>query len=228
MRPTLFGICFIAAAFAQSALAEEAPHVVPAPALDDPSATAGDPQTAVLAGGCYWGTQGIFEHVKGIQSVTAGFEGRRMIASQEDDLMRRADAGPAESVKIVYDPAQISFGQILQIYFSVVHDPTQVDRQGPDTGPQYRSEIFYSDNTQQKIAEAYVAQLGKSGTFHAPLATRTAAEMHFSRAPGSEQDFMVKHANLSYIVENDAPRLAALKTLFPNRYQAAPSGPAND
>lgn len=226
MRTLFSGICFMAAlAVAPAAWAEEAMQVVPAPAMDNPLAAAA-PQTVVLAGGCYWGVQGILQHVKGVQSATAGFEGRRQIASQEDDRLRSTQRPPAESAQITFDPAQISFGQLLQIYFSVVHDPTQVDRQGPDIGPQYRSEIFTTDDTQRKIAEAYIAQLDKSDTFRKPVVTVVSSETHFSRVPESQQDFMIKNPKMPYIVENDVPRLAALKRLFPSLYQEEPAKPA--
>ena len=192
--------------------------MIPAPASDNPRAP-GEPQNAVLAGGCYWGVQGLFEHVKGVRQVIAGFTGR--LQSSEDDRIGR-DRIPAESVQITFDPEQISYGQILQIYFSAVHDPTQIDRQGPDSGPQYRSAIFYSDDSQQKITQAYIAQLEKDRAFAAPIATHVDWLNGFRRVDSSQQDYMLKHADSAYIVVNDVPRLAVLKRLFPDLYVDTP------
>jgi peptide-methionine (S)-S-oxide reductase len=219
MRPIAFVLCVLLTAVSGAACADEAPRLLPAPVVDNPLA-AGDSQTAVLAGGCYWGMQEIFEHIKGVQQVVAGFTGPRA-SSDEDDLMRRGHV-PAESVKITFDPAQISYGQILRIFFSVAHDPTQVNRQDPDTGPQYRSVVFYTDDTQQKIAQAYIAQLGKAHAFDEPIATQIDSLDGFHRVGDSQQDFAIKHPTLSYIVDVDLPRLAALKNLFPALYLQTP------
>ena len=147
------------------AAAEQAPRPIP-PASADEVRHSGDPETAVLAGGCYWGMQAIFERVRGVKTVTAGFSGAP--ASGEDELIHSSNGTPAEAVRIAFDPAQITYGQILQIYFSVAHDPTQVDRQGPDTGPQYRSAIYYDNDDQKRIAQAYIAQLQSAGVFPEP------------------------------------------------------------
>jgi peptide-methionine (S)-S-oxide reductase len=190
---------------------ESGPIVLPAPVLDD-NLAAGDAQTAVLAGGCYWGTQGVFEHVAGVRKVVAGYSG--------GDRAKGLDA--AESVEITYDPAAISYGRILQIFFSVVHDPTQRDRQGPDVGSEYRSDIFYANGRQHDIAAAYVAQLDKAKLFPGPIATRLDAYDDFHRVDFSQQDFLIKNPSSDYIVENDLPKIAALKRLFPTFYRENP------
>lgn len=217
---------FLAAGFSAAllcafpAFAEEQPKLVPAPALDNAKAP-GDPQTALLAGGCYWGTQGMFEHVKGVQRVIAGFAGLPQSRPQ-DGIIGRTEAVPAEAVQITFDPSQITYGQILQIYFSVAHDPTQLNMQGPDKGPQYRSAIFYADDTQKKIAEAYIAQLDQAHAYSAPIVTTVGAAIGFRRVASQQQDFMQKYPTLPYIVAIDVPRLTAMKTLFPSLYRDPP------
>lgn len=194
-----------------TAWAQESPaRVIPAPTVDD-AHPSGSSEKAVLAGGCYWGTQGIFEHVKGINRVVAGFTG-----GQSDD------DGGAESVMITFDPKEISYGRLLQIFFSVVHDPTQLNRQGPDEGPGYRSVIFYADDDQRRIAQAYIAQLDKAKVFPQPIVTRLDALPRFNAVPISQQDFMIKNPHLDYIEVNDVPKLASLKQLFPASYRPVP------
>jgi peptide-methionine (S)-S-oxide reductase len=198
----------------------EQPHVVPAPAIDVPAAGAA-PQTAVLSGGCFWGVQGVFEHVKGVRQVLAGYSGGRA-ATAEYETVSTGETGHAESVKIVFDPQQISYGRILQVFFSVALDPTMKDAQGPDEGTQYRSEIFYANPEQQRVAQAYVAQLDAAHTFGAPIATRIDALTGFYPAEAYHQDFLVNHPDYPYIVINDMPKVEALKALFPSVYQARP------
>jgi peptide-methionine (S)-S-oxide reductase len=193
-----------------AALGQEASTAVPPPTLDS-SRTSGAAQKAVLAGGCYWGTQGIFEHVKGVKRVVAGYSGGR---SDSD--------GGAESVMITFDPNVISYGQLLQIFFSVVHDPTQLNRQGPDQGIAYRSDIFYMNDEQRRIAQAYIAQLDQAKVFPASIVTRVDAFEKFNQADISQQDFMIKNPNTDYIVVNDRPKLASLKRLFPAAYRDFP------
>ena len=192
-----------------TAFAQERPTVIPPPALD--THVSGDSEKAVLAGGCYWGTQGIFEHVKGIERVVAGFTGGH------DD-----DDGGAESVMITFDPKVLSYGRLLQIFFSVVHDPTQLDRQGPDVGPGYRSDIFYLNDTQRRIAQAYIAQLDRAKVFPKPIVTRVDSFPTFNPVDLSQQDFMQKNPHLDYIEVNDVPKLASLEHLFPASYRALP------
>lgn len=189
---------------------EAPPTTIPVPAVDDSHAS-GSSERAVLAGGCYWGTQGIFEHVKGIKRVVAGFTAGR----SDDD-------GGAESVMITFDPKVISYGRLLQIFFSVVHDPTQLDRQGPDVGTGYRSDIFYMNDEQHRIAQAYIAQLDRAKVFSKPIVTRLDPFPTFSPVDFSQQDFMLKNPHLDYIEINDVPKLASLKQLFPESYQALP------
>jgi peptide-methionine (S)-S-oxide reductase len=195
---------------ASAAWAQEKPTVIPPPALAGPHAS-GDSEKAVLAGGCYWGTQGLFEHVRGIKRVVAGFAGGH---SDED--------GGAESVMITFDPKVISYGQLLQIFFSVVHDPTQLNRQGPDVGPGYRSDIFYMNADQRRIAQAYIAQLDRAKVFTAPIVTRIDALPSFNPVGLDQQDFMIKNPHLEYIEVNDVPKLASLKQLFPSSYRPLP------
>jgi peptide-methionine (S)-S-oxide reductase len=190
---------------------QESPaRVIPAPAVSAPSASARS-EKADLAGGCYWGTQGIFEHVKGITRVVAGFS-----AGHDDD------DGGAESVMITFDPKVISYGRLLQIFFSVVHDPTQLDRQGPDVGRGYRSDIFYLNDEQRRIAQAYIAQLDRDETFAKPLVTRVDAFTTFNPVDLSQQDFMLKNPHLAYIEVNDLPKLVSLERLFPASYRSLP------
>ena len=198
-------------AWCVAALAHDsAPTLTPPPALDE-SAASGGVQKAVLAGGCYWGTQGLFEHVQGIRRVTAGYSGGR---SDSD--------GGAESVMITYNPKVISYGQLLQIFFSVVHDPTQLNRQGPDEGTAYRSDVFYLNDEQRRVATAYLAQLEQAKVFPGKIVTRLDAFDKFRAVPLSEQDFMIKNPHLEYIVISDRPKLASLKRLFPAFYRELP------
>jgi peptide-methionine (S)-S-oxide reductase len=220
MRQTISALCVLSllAAFTVAARADEPPHAIPAPALDNPLA-AGDAQTATLAGGCYWGMQELFEHVKGVTRVVAGFSG----TAKKADGMGGAKPAPAEAVQITFDPEKISYGQLLHIYFSAAHDPTQRDRQTPDVGAEYRSNIFYADDQQQKIAEAYIAQLTKAKAYASDIATLVTPLQLFNAVPEGQQDFYLKHPDLPYIVQVDGPKMAAFKTLFPDRYVTKPA-----
>jgi peptide-methionine (S)-S-oxide reductase len=195
-----------------AAMGEEPSMLLPPPALDDSPASAGA-QKAVLAGGCYWGTQGIFEHVNGVRRVVAGFTG----GSSDSD-------GGVESVMITFDPKVISYGQLLRIFFSVVHDPTQLDRQGPDIGASYRSDVFYMNDDQRHVAQAYIAQLEDAKVFTDKIVTRVDAFSKFQSADLDQQDFMIKNPRSEYIVVNDLPKLASLKRLFPSAYRESPVG----
>ncbi len=195
---------------ASTAWGQEKPTVIPPPTAGAAHAS-GTSEKADLAGGCYWGTQGVFEHVKGIKRVVAGFTG----GHSDDD-------GGAESVMITFDPKVISYGQLLQIFFSVVHDPTQLNRQGPDVGTGYRSDIFYMSADQRRIAQAYIAQLGQANAFPKPIVTRVDAFSAFNQVDLSQQDFMIKNPHLDYIEVNDVPKLASLKRLFPDAYRSLP------
>lgn len=199
----------------------ESAVIVPAPVLDTPRNGAGPTQTAVLAGGCFWGVQGVYQHVRGVQRVLSGYSGGSK-ATADYETVSRGGTKHAESVEIRYDPRELSYGQILQIYFSVVHDPTQLNRQGPDSGTQYRSNIFYADESQKRIAEAYIAQLEKSRVFGRPIVTRVDALDGFYPAEGYHQDFLLKHPTHPYIVINDLPKIENLKKVFADRYREKP------
>ena len=193
---------------------------IPPPAVDNPKA-AGPTQVAVLAGGCFWGVQGVYQHVRGVQQALSGYSGgTRETADYE--TVSRGGTHHAESVEVRFDPQQISYGEILQIYFSVVHDPTQRDRQGPDVGPQYRSNIFYADASQKRIAEAYVAQLRSAGIFRRPIVTRVDRLEAFYPAEAYHQDFMIRNPLYPYIVVHDLPKLQNFKKMFPDRYRDRP------
>ena len=193
----------------------EGEHVVPAPATDLPANTTS--QTAVLSGGCFWGVQGVFEHVRGVQRVIAGYSGGKADTANYDTVST-GDTGHAESVQITYDPKQISYGKILQIFFSVALDPTMRDAQGPDSGSQYRSEIFAATPDQARIAHAYIAQLDAAHAYPAPIATRVDPLSGFYPAEAYHQDFLEHNPDYPYIAINDMPKVHALQTLFPSDY----------
>jgi peptide-methionine (S)-S-oxide reductase len=190
---------------------------LPNPTLDTPLATAKATQTAVVAGGCFWGIQAVFQHVKGVVSAKSGYSGGEAKTAQYE-LVSTGETGHAESVKIVYDPSQISYGQLLRVFFSVAHDPTQLNRQGPDTGSQYRSVIFYDNNEQKRMAEAYIAQLMQAKVFPRPIVTQVVPLKAFYPAEAYHQDYAARHPDNLYIVYNDAPKLAHLRQQFPGLY----------
>jgi peptide-methionine (S)-S-oxide reductase len=201
-------------------LGAEPPVVIAPPAVDNPKA-AGAPQTAVLAGGCFWGVQGVFEHVRGVQKVIAGYAGGDKSTAQYETVSS-GTTGHAESVKITFDPAEISYGQILQIAFSVVHDPTQLNRQGPDVGTQYRSAIFYGDDAQKRIAEAYISQLSNSHAYSRPIVTRVDPLKGFYPAEDYHQDYLIHNPNAPYIAFFDIPKVENFKRTFPELYSGRP------
>ncbi len=224
MRPLYLAI---AAAVAASAIpflslhvsAEDLDKEIPA-ALSDPA----DPATtevAVLAGGCFWGQQGLFEHVKGVTKVVAGYSGGGK-ATAHYDRVSDGDTGHAESVQITFDPRQVTFGQLLRIYFSVAHDPTELNRQGPDEGSQYRSGIFAVSPQQDATARAYIAQLDTAHIFAAPIATKVEPLKGFYPAEDYHQDYLVRNPHASYIQINDLPKIAALKRVWPDYYREKP------
>jgi peptide-methionine (S)-S-oxide reductase len=188
---------------------------IPAPTVDEPTTGRPKTETAVLAGGCFWGVQGVYQHVKGVTSAQSGYAGGDA-ATANYDAVSSETTGHAESVRITYDPSQITYGKLLQIFFSVAHDPTELNRQGPDVGSSYRSVIFTQDDTQQKIANAYIAQLNAAGAFPAPIVTAVTPGAQFFPAEAYHQDFFDLHPNNPYIVENDMPKLAALRSAFPD------------
>lgn len=194
----------------------EAPRAVPAPAADMAPAQA--PQTLVVSGGCFWGVQGVFEHVRGVTRAVAGYAGGAA-KDAEYETVSTGETGHAESVRITYDPKQVSTGKLLQIFFSVALDPTLRDRQGPDEGTQYRSEIWASDPAQAAFARKYIAQLDAAHVFGAPIATRVDMLPAFYPAEGYHQDFLARNPSYPYIVVNDLPKVAALKAAFPEYYR---------
>jgi peptide-methionine (S)-S-oxide reductase len=191
---------------------------IPAPTVDEPATGRPKPETAVLAGGCFWGVQGVFQHVKGVSSAQSGYAGGDA-ATANYDAVTTETTGHAESVSITYDPTQISYGKLLQIFFAVVQDPTELNYQGPDVGPSYRSVIFAQDDTQRNIANAYIAQLNAAGAFPAPIVTAVAPQTPFFPAEAYHQNYMSLNPNNSYIVQNDLPKLNALKSTFPELYR---------
>jgi peptide-methionine (S)-S-oxide reductase len=198
----------------------EAPVIIAPAAIDNPK-TAGALQTAVLSGGCFWGVQGVYEHVRGVKNVLAGYAGGERATAQYDTVSS-GTTGHAESVKITFDPAMISYGQILQIAFSVVHDPTQLNRQGPDVGTQYRSAIFYADDTQKHIAEAYINQLDQAHVFARPIVTRVEPLKGFYPAEGYHQDYLIHNPTQPYIAFNDLPKIENFRRTFPELYSGQP------
>ncbi|MBQ4853342.1 peptide-methionine (S)-S-oxide reductase MsrA [Rhodanobacter sp. B2A1Ga4] len=191
---------------------------LPAPTVDARKTVAHGEQVAVLAGGCFWGIEAVFEHVKGVHRVIAGYSGGNADTAHYDEVSE-GDTGHAESVQVHFDPAEISYGTLLQVFFSVALDPTERNRQGPDVGSQYRSVIFYGNAEQQRIAGAYIAQLGAAKSFPAPIVTQLAPLQAFYPAEAYHQHYFQLHPNNPYIVYNDAPKVAQLKQLFPALYQ---------
>jgi peptide-methionine (S)-S-oxide reductase len=197
-----------------------APVKAPPPAYDPP-ARAHALQTAVLAGGCFWGLQGVYEHVRGVKQVLAGYAGGAA-ATAHYEIVGTETTGHAETVKIVYDPALISYGEILRIYFSVATDPTQLNEQFPDQGSSYRGDIFYTSPEQKAVASRYIAQLTAAHVYKRPIVTRLDPYTAFYKAEGYHQDYLVKHPDAGYIATYDMPKVVALKTLLPGDYRATP------
>jgi peptide-methionine (S)-S-oxide reductase len=200
-----------------NAKANPAAAAVPAPAVDAPRASAPGQQATVLSGGCFWGVQAVFQHVKGVITATSGYSGGKA-KTAEYELVSTGETGHAESVQIVYDPSQITYGELLRVFFSVAHDPTQLNRQGPDEGTQYRSAIFYANDEQRRIAQAYIAQLDQAKVFSGPIVTQVAPLQAFYPAEAYHQNYAALHPNQPYIVFNDAPKVAHLRQIFPDLY----------
>jgi len=188
-----------------------------APTLD-PVASSPREDTAVFAGGCFWGVEAVFRHVKGVKSAVSGYAGGS-VGSPSYEQVSTGDSGHAESVQVIYDPSQVTYGKLLQIFFSVVHDPTQLNRQGPDHGTQYRSAIFYNTPQQQQVAESYIKQLTAAKTFSRPIVTQVSKLNGFYRAEEYHQNYLAQHPNQLYIVINDKPKVEALKKEFPDVYR---------
>ena len=221
----LLSVCALAllalAACSQPALSDEA-RAVPAPRIDVPPAARPGTQTAVFAGGCFWGMQWVFEHVKGVTDVTAGYSGGAADTAHYERVSE-GDTGHAESVQVRFDPSQVSYGQLLRVYFSVATDPTELNRQGPDVGTQYRGVIFYAGPQQQRIAQAYIAQLTSTRIYSAPIVTRIAPLGHFYPAEDYHQDYARLNPDAPYIAINDAPKVTRFARLLPALYRAHPS-----
>ncbi|MEK6286550.1 MAG: peptide-methionine (S)-S-oxide reductase MsrA [Acidobacteriota bacterium] len=190
---------------------------IPDPVIDAPLAAAKGEQTAVLAGGCFWGIEAVYEHVKGVIDAESGYAGGSA-GTAHYEMVSSGNTGHAESVRIKYDPSQISYGQLLKIFFSVAHDPTQLNRQGPDTGTQYRSAIFCSNEDQKRIAQAYIDQLNRAKAFERPIVSEVASGKSFFQAESYHQNYVVHHPNEPYIVMHDLPKVANLRKQFPNLY----------
>lgn len=212
-------IAVAAMAWRVLAHAQEAAVAVPVPALDprDDGTTA----TAVFAGGCFWGVQGVYQHVKGVTQALSGYAGGTK-ANPTYEEVSEGDTGHAESVRVIFDPRQVSYGQLLSVFFSVAHNPTELNYQGPDEGTNYRSDIFYLTADQQKTAAAYIAQLGAGKVFKDPIVTRVDPLVAFYPAEAYHQDFLTLHPTYPYIVINDLPKIANLKRMFPDLYREAP------
>jgi peptide-methionine (S)-S-oxide reductase len=222
---SVFGLTVIllagVAGLAASGSAAEKATVIPPPAVDTPAGASTASEVAVLAGGCFWGVQGVFQHVKGVTSAVSGYAGGEAKTAHYY-VVGTGRTGHAESVKITFDPRQISYGRILQIFFSVAHDPTQLNRQGPDVGTQYRSAIFPRSPEQAKIAQAYIEQLDKAHVFDAAIVTKIEPHKTFYPAENYHQDFLTLHPTYPYIVFNDLPKIENLKRMFADRYRADP------
>jgi peptide-methionine (S)-S-oxide reductase len=219
------GVLFAAAPLARAA---ESAVAIPPPAQTAPQSQGMQQglQKVVLAGGCFWGVQGVFQHVKGVTSAISGYAG----GSPEQanySAVSSGRTGHAEAVEVTFDPKVVSYGQILQVFFSAAHDPTELDRQGPDVGSQYRSEIFTADEAQAAAAQSYIAQLDKTGVYRQKIVTKIEPRTTFSAAEDYHQDYLVQHPHQPYIVYNDLPKIEALKRLYPDLYRATPKLVAN-
>ena len=215
----LIAILILAAAvIGHRANAAEGAIALPDPAVDAPLASKSGQQTAVVAGGCFWGIQAVFQHVKGVKDATSGYSGGS-VASPGYEKVSTGNTGHAESVKITFDPSQITYGQLLKVFFSVAHDPTQLNRQGPDTGSQYRSMIFYANEEQQHIAEAYISQLEQAKSFPARIVTQVVPLKAFYSAEPYHQNYATLHPYDPYIAINDAPKVEHLRRQLPDLYK---------
>lgn len=218
-RKAFFAAMVVAAAGAATSLRAEEGIVIPAPVIDEKVGATNE--TAVFAGGCFWGIQGVFQHVEGVKSAVSGYAGGRQDTAQYE-AVGAGKTGHAESVRIVFDPQRVSYGKLLQIYFSAAHDPTQLNRQGPDKGPQYRSAIFPQDDEQARVARAYIDQLGKAKVFSRPIVTTIEASANFYPAEDYHQDFLANNPDYPYIAYVDMPKIENLKRLFPGDYRDKP------
>ena len=218
----IFSMLAIALGLTNLVSAKEGAHIVPAPALEEPSGRSGTSEIAILAGGCFWGVQGVFQHVKGVTSAVSGYTGGDRTTAHYS-VVGSGSTGHAESVRVIFDPRIISYGRVLQIYFSVVHDPTELNRQGPDVGTQYRSAIFPTSLEQVKVADAYISQLNRANVFDAPVVTKVEPNQTFYPAESYHQDFLARNPAYPYIAINDLPKVESLKRLFPDSYRTVPA-----
>ncbi len=202
--------------------AAESTFNIPPPAVDQAAVTAPGTTTAVIAGGCFWGVQGVFQRVDGVTQAVSGYSGGSK-ATAHYEMVGSGLTGHAESVKVTFDPKKVSYGKLLQIYFSVAHDPTQLNRQDPDSGTQYRSAIFYGDAAQKQTADAYIAQLDSAKVFPSKIVTQVVPLTQFYDAEGYHQDYLTLHPESGYIAHYDLPKIVYLKTLFPQQYRAEPA-----
>ena len=202
------------------AASQEQAHVIPPPSVDAPASQAST-EVAVLAGGCFWGVQGVYQHTKGVIGAVSGYAGGSKNAANYD-AVSSGGTGHAESVRVTFDPRQITYGQVLQVFFSVVHNPTELNRQGPDVGTQYRSAIFPASAEQEKVARAYIAQLNTARVFKGAIVTKIEMDRPFYEAEGYHQDYLTRNPRAPYIVYNDLPKIEDLKRLFPALYRATP------
>ena len=196
-------------------------HVVPAFAAIAPAARDATTEEAVIAGGCFWGVQGVFQHIKGVTNAVSGYAGGAQASAKYREV-GSGETGHAEAVRITFDPRQISYARILQIYFSVAHNPTELNRQGPDSGTQYRSAVFPVNPDQARIAKAYISQLDRAKVFNSPIATTIEPAKAFYTAEDYHQDYLTLHPSEPYIMFNDLPKVDALKRMFPEQYRAEP------
>jgi peptide-methionine (S)-S-oxide reductase len=220
-RGILLVILLVSMVWYGPALSDERAIIIPPPAVDTPLATRATSETVVLAGGCFWGVQGVFQHLKGVTRAVSGYSGGSKDTAHYA-LVSAGRTGHAESVEVTFNPREISLGRILQIYFSVAHDPTQLNRQGPDTGPQYRSAIFAPDAYQQRIAEAYIAQLDKAQVYPSAIVTEVNRLDAFYPAEAYHQDYATLHPGSPYVAYNDLPKIGNLKRVFPALYRKVP------
>lgn len=220
LTATLLGVVLVSVGH-QAASAADLPVIVPPPNLDEPLAKTSGSQTAILSGGCFWGMQLVFQHVRGVRAAISGYTGGASGTAHYDEVST-GTTGHAESIEVVFDPHVISYGSLLRIYFSVATNPTELDYQGPDQGTQYRGEIWPVNARQRLIAEAYVRQLTQQHVFRAPIVTRVEAAMPFFPAESYHQDFATLHPDNPYIMTFDAPKAAALARIFPELYRSRP------
>ena len=211
-------VAAVAGCLKSKVLASEQMVRLPKPAVDEALASSPGQETAVVAGGCFWGIQAVFQHVKGVVSATSGYSGGAANTA-EYETVSTGSTGHAESVKIVYDPSKVTYGELLQVFFSVAHDPTELNRQGPDQGTQYRSVIFYGNAEQKRIADAYIAQLDQTRVYSQKIVTQVVPLKAFYPAEGYHQNYATLHPDNPYIARFDAPKVAALEKVFPQLYR---------